>query len=64
MSDVLNIETNFTVTSNYSIKNISGQELQAGQATSSINVTNLQEGLYFIEIINKNKTYKKKFLKL
>ncbi len=64
VNDFLNIETNFNEITNYTIKNISGQKVQNGQVNSSINVTNLEEGIYFIEIINNNKTYTNKFVNL
>lgn len=63
VNDILNIETNFNASANYTIKNIAGQEIQNGVLNNSINVNNLEQGVYFIEITNENKTYTNKFIK-
>ena len=63
--DFINIKTklNFDNNSTYSIKNIAGQEIQSGVLNNSINVENIENGIYFIEISINNNLFTNKFIK-
>lgn len=62
--DVLNIETNSATKLNYSVINYLGQVVKSGSIeNSSINVSNLNAGIYILQVNNGQKSVTKKFIK-
>ncbi len=62
--DVLNIETNSTTKLSYSVINYLGQVVKSGSIeNSSINVSNLNAGIYILEVNDGQKSVTKKFIK-
>lgn len=62
--DVLNIETNSATKLNYSVINYLGQVVKSGSIeNSSINVSNLNAGIYILEVNDGQKSVTKKFIK-
>lgn len=62
--ELLNIESNYPVKLNYSVFNYLGQVVQAGNMeNNSINVSNLNAGIYILELNDGQKSITKKFIK-
>lgn len=62
--DVLNIETNSATKLNYSVINYLGQVVKTGSVeNNSINVSNLNAGIYILEVNDGQKSVTKKFIK-
>lgn len=62
--DVLNIETNSATKLNYSVINYLGQVVKTGSIENkSINVSNLNTGIYILEVNDGQKSVTKKFIK-
>ena len=62
--DVLNIETNSISKLNYSVINYLGQVVKSGSIeNSSINVSNLNAGIYILQVNDGQKSVTKKFIK-
>jgi uncharacterized protein YuzE len=64
VDDYLQVKSDFSSDTKYIIKNTNGQKIQSGEIGSSIDVTNLTKGVYLIEVVNNNKTFTNKFIKL
>lgn len=63
-NEKLFIESNLEKNSNYIITNLLGQEMDKGFLKSEIDISNLPNGVYFIEIVNANyQTQVLKFVK-
>ncbi len=63
-TEKLFIENNLAQSSNYIITNLLGQEMDKGLLKSEIDISNLLNGVYFIEIVNaNNQTQALKFVK-
>lgn len=65
VSNFLNIKLNSNnTTSTYKIINIVGKVIQSGELnTTQLNITNLNSGLYILEVMNGMKVFKQKFIK-
>ena len=62
--DILNIETNRSAKLDYAVVNYLGQIVQSGKIDSnSINVSNLNAGVYILQINDGQKSITKKFIK-
>ena len=62
--DILNIETNNAIKLNYSVINYLGQVVKTGNVeNNSINVSNLNAGIYILEVSNGKKLVTEKFIK-
>jgi bacillolysin len=62
--EVLNIETNSATKLNYSVINYLGQVVKTGSVeNNSINVSNLNAGIYILEVNDGQKSVTKKFIK-
>ena len=62
--DVLNIETNSATKLNYSVVNYLGQVVKTGSIENNlINVSNLNAGIYILEVNDGQKSVTKKFIK-
>jgi len=62
--ELLNIESNYPVKLYYSVFNYLGQVVQAGKMeNNSINVSNLNAGIYILELNDGQKSITKKFIK-
>ena len=62
--DVLNIETNSTTKLSYSVINYLGQVVKTGSIENNlINVSNLNSGIYILEVNDGQKSVTKKFIK-
>ena len=62
--DILNIETNSATKLNYTVINYLGQVVKSGSIeNNSLNVSNLNAGVYILQINDGQKSITKKFIK-
>lgn len=62
VSDILYIKNLLNENVNYSIFNVTGQQVLAGSTSGTIDVTSLEKGLYFLQIKGENRLETVKFL--
>ena len=64
VSDFLKIETSLDNITSYTIESLNGQTIQQGKVNSTIDVSSLSKGVYFIKINTNDNLFVKKFIKL